>query len=590
MKELQQDMTGRHDSHADTLKTIIQAHQDIQTDLATTKNTHDSLLKDADAKVQQAMADLRGEMDGRHDGHEDAVRQLKTAHAELQQEILNHKGVHDARLEDADAKVQQALRDIIADMNGRHEGHDDTLQKLMRAHQDIQSDLSYHKETAEVRSRDSDLKVSRALDDLKMESFGRLDGHDAEMQKIRQAHSDMARDLGNHKNDATDRLMETDRKIQQTIRELQADIVTEHEAKLNSAQRELHERADAHDDTLRKLMQAHSELQGELGHRTSQMDVSLRDGLQEVDLKMQRAIGELRSGMDDGLGDTRSMISSLQRAHADLQETTQRTERSVKDAGATNLANHEFLTNTLNSMERNLTTLDTEHHARITDLRNHFDRFMKDGLQDQEQQTAQALTALQNAFEERTVGMEQEVNRKLRDTLTELVAEQEELGKSVQKLRSNNWDEQFKRVWEAIDTHTHDVNVEDIEEDTTVTTQIIRPPAVAQVVVPDMVVPMKTSVLNSPQQRTIIPFGSQRALAGNISPTLRGGRPLSPTAVIRPGVASPRALSPLGSHAGSLTAEAGPATSSRVLGKSEIVSTEKIHHHVDLHCGSAIFK
>lgn len=52
------------------------------------------------------MADLKGEMGGRHDGHEDAMKQLKKAHAELLAEMDKHKGENNAQLLDADAKVK----------------------------------------------------------------------------------------------------------------------------------------------------------------------------------------------------------------------------------------------------------------------------------------------------------------------------------------------------------------------------------------------------------------------------------------------------------------------------------------------------
>merc|ERR1719265_347468 len=113
------------------------------------------------------MADLKGELHGRHDGHDDAMKQLKEAHAELQNEMQNHKGAQDAKLLDADAKVQQAMREIQADLAGRHDDHGEALRNLMKAHQDIQSDLAGHKDSHQAALQDADARVARAMADLK---------------------------------------------------------------------------------------------------------------------------------------------------------------------------------------------------------------------------------------------------------------------------------------------------------------------------------------------------------------------------------------------------------------------------------------
>merc|ERR1719265_2625531 len=52
--------------------------------MAAHKGSIDPKLKEADEKIKKAMSELKDEMNGKHEGHADMMKNLATAHKDLQ--------------------------------------------------------------------------------------------------------------------------------------------------------------------------------------------------------------------------------------------------------------------------------------------------------------------------------------------------------------------------------------------------------------------------------------------------------------------------------------------------------------------------
>jgi len=140
LKALEKDMSDFKNALAKLQADIEKQKQDdaaLQSELAEFKEKIETIIKTIEKEIKLLIEEVKNDHGKRHDGHDDQLLKLLKAHEDLLLALERHKGHHDGKLTEAEKNLRMLLIQMEKDHGKRHDGHDDNLEKLLKADADL---------------------------------------------------------------------------------------------------------------------------------------------------------------------------------------------------------------------------------------------------------------------------------------------------------------------------------------------------------------------------------------------------------------------------------------------------------------------
>jgi len=483
-------------------------------------------LGQVEARLQAAMEDLHG----KHRAHASTMSELeKQLREDLKKVDGNHHERHEARsreLNDVESKLKRAMDEL----NDKHEAHSQSVKAQFDDHHGRHTER--HSELTDMYT-ETNKALEQGLDNVLQSTHQKLaedlralqSGVEGSHGNLKEVLAEVTKEV-----DALTFSLQAEKGLRTQMEEKLRDNITEIRRELEDVFNEAHaalrlELANQSKDSgeiKAALQDAHEALRSEMLENRGKLDTQSNDYLdrhEDMRARVQSELSILKSGFDtshnsfrDRLAELTGQIDGLAASlHAEqtlrsdaeerLEQRTTALEHKMRREIQENLdessAKQREVTRELRDSIHNF---NNENHARHLKLQSMIDGHIQGVIQSADQKLKRALDDLKEGIDTHNVALrdhlgqertareaeQQKLHTKMNDLNRALKEDNEALrtklvghGTADRGLGGFSegpagWEEEAKRLWEAIDTHTHDVAVEDVEEERQVRTQFIR--------------------------------------------------------------------------------------------------------------------
>jgi len=466
------DLYARCQANADQLRSAAGERVQLKEGLISAQRERERLnagLASAQDERRQLRVLLEQHSAGTREAHGELTEMYTNTNRALEEGL-------DSVLSKTHEKLALDLRNLASGVEGTQGGLREIVTEVTKEVDALTYSLQAEKglrQQMEEKLRESIAEIRRDLEDV-----------------FREAHAALRLELASQSKDSR----EVKAALQDAHEALKSEMI-DHKGRLDQS---ASDHIDRHEDM-------RSRVQSEL--------LMLKTGLESQNNGLRDRLAEL-TGQIDGLT---ASLHAEQTMRADVEERLEqrtlalehrmRTEiqETVDEAQAKNREHNRELRDAMHNF-------NNENHARHLKLQGMIDSSIQAVLLNADQKMRRSLEELREGIEtHHTVlrenleqernsreATEQKLNMKVDESLRAIREDQEALRKNVHQRGLSppkhagqepqvGWEEEIRRVWEAIDTHTHDVAVEDVEEERPVRHQIL--PAREAPLVPTLIAP-----------------------------------------------------------------------------------------------------
>lgn len=506
MEALRNDHSAAHaEANAKMMEQLKFQDERLRADMASHKGGHSETLQEMDAKVQQQIRDLMNDHSAAHSEgrekmlanlqqmdvslrnqmskHADNHNELKDAHLDHKQELAQllagHGDAHQQNLADMDANVQQQLADLRNDHSQTNsESRDKMIARLSQMDKQLREQMGQHADNHEQLKNDLMSHAGNATDSLEGMDSRVRDQIAALTQENQKGHS-AARDhmLG--------QLRDMDAALRSNMQEESAkhnanhnsvkDMFNQHKVGFEAKMEQEKAARDEHRGNTNTALKDVEKKVDAVSEKHNVGHAGLRDMLQEhkfsmdshvtnEKLKGEKNKNEMRDSVEGLAERLREEMSSMSDGHHEHANTLRDLIAEHKLNIGSQLQNEERARETHHiqhrtDVERVEKTIRKEmgqstnqHQGAVGRLQDVIDEF-KNGNQRQYAQTQNLIVEVKAKAESSS----SELKERLRDIEQALMNDDIGSRKGGQVPRLE-FEKETKRLWEAMDTHTHDMS------------------------------------------------------------------------------------------------------------------------------------